>query len=219
VAIYAGGLIPWIELRFLKLDATTGELVPNASGTIETYVAGTSTPLATYADANLITANPTTITIDASGFPSNSGNRIAMFLQPTGYKFIVKNSAGTTLYTIDLVEDVGQVFAATFGHLASAGGKNVTSGYTVLSTDRLVTVASSGGPNPCVINLPVAANYKGMLAIKNLGTVPLAITPSGTQTIDTLNAVFTVSAAASPAFPSKMLINDGVSAWWVLNVS
>lgn len=219
MAIYPGGLIPWVELRFLRLNGTTGVLEPNASGTVETYAAGTSTPLATYADANLVTANATTITLDANGFPSSTGTRIAMFLQPTGYKFVVKDDLGSMLYTIDKVEDVGQVFAANFGNLQSAGSKNQSSGYTVIATDRLVTMASTGGPNPCVVNLPAAANYAGMLAIKNLGTVPLAITPNGIETIDTLASPFTVAAAASPAFPCKILISDGVSAWWVLNVA
>ena len=219
MSIYPGGLVPWIELRFLRLNATTGVLEPNASGTVETYAAGTSTPLATYADANLVTANATTITLDANGFPSSTGTRIAMFLQPTGYKFIVKDDLGSMIYTIDKVEDVGQVFASTFGTLQTAGAKNQSSGYTVIATDRLVTMASTGGPSPCVVNLPAAASYTGLLAIKNLGTVALAVTPNGIETIDTLSAPFSITAAASPAFPCKLFVSDGVSAWWVLNVA
>ena len=213
MALYPGSLINWIEQRFLKLD-TGGNLVPNASGFINTFAAGTSTPLATYADANLSSANPTTVNLGSDGRPT-----VDMFLSATGYKFQFYDNTSTLLYTVDKVEDPGNVFASNFGTLQSAGGKNVTSGYTVLSTDRLVTVSSTGGPNPCIVNLPASSAYTGMLAIKNLGTVPLAVTPNGLDTIDTINSAFTISAASSPAFPCKLFVSTGAGAWYCLNVS
>ncbi len=79
-----------------------------ASGSMETYLAGTSTPLATYADA-VGTPNPTTIPLGTSGRPDGavylattdaSGN-------PVAYKFIVKDAVGATLYTQDEVRAGG----------------------------------------------------------------------------------------------------------------
>lgn len=213
MALYPGSLINWIEQRFLKID-TNGNLVPNASGSIQCFAAGVSTPQATYADANLGSANPTTIPLGSDGRPTTN-----VFLAATGYKFQVYDNASVLLYTTDLIEDPGNVFASTFGTLQSAGGKNVTSGYTVLTTDRLVTVNSTGGPNPCTINLPASTAFTGLLVIKNLGTIPVAVTPNGLDQIDTINGPFTITAASSPAFPAKIFSSQGSGAWWCWNVS
>ena len=209
MALIPGGLLPWIEERFLLVTASG--LVPNANGYIKTFAAGTSTPLETFSDADLTTANPTTLDMDADGRLTDP-----VYLSPTGYKVEVYDENDVLQYTMDDVEDIGETFAATFGTLQATGSQNVTSGYTVLPGDRLVTVASSGGPNPCVINLPPADEFTGMLTIKNLGTIVLAVTPNGVQTIDSVAAAYTVDAAASPEFPSILLVSDSVSAWWIL---
>jgi len=196
----AGELIPWIELRFLNADGTE----PNALGTVETYVAGTSDPAVTYAQADLDpgSANPTTITLDADGRPPDP-----IFLAAHGYKFIVKNALAATLYTIDEVENVGQVFAATYGVLSTEGSKNVVSGYEVdPETDRFVTVDSTGGADPCIIIMPAATDCPKPVTIKNLGTEPLAVTPDGAETIDGIAAAYAVPAAVSPLFPTVTLV-------------
>lgn len=209
MALFPGGTLPWIELRFLKV--TTAGLEPNSSGYFLSFDAGTSTPLETYSDSDLVTSNGVRVDFDADGRTT-----VPVFLSPTGYKFEVYDSNDVLLYTADDVEDIGETFASLFGQLQAAGSKNVTSGYTVLSTDRLVTVASTGGPNPCIVNLPNAADFTGMLTIKNVGTVALAVTPTGVQTIDDVAAAYTVTAASTPQFPSIILVSDGVSNYWIL---
>ena len=203
-----GGLIPWIEQRFFLPN---GE--PNALGSIQTLIAGTSTPAATYAQADLDpgSANPTTIDLDAEGRPETD-----IFLGPIAYKFLVFNAADVQLYSIDGVEDVGQVFAATYGNLQTEGSKNVVSGYEVdPETDSLITVNSTGGANPAVILLPAAADAARPITIKNMGTIALAITPNGAETIDGIAAAYAVAASASPLFRTVELKSDGVNAWWV----
>ena len=93
----------------------------------------------------------------------------------------------------------------------------------MLSTDNLVTVNSTGGANPCIINLPAAStrsttgtNSGMVLTIKNLGAIPLAVTPNGSDTIDVNNAAYTVPAAVDPLYPSIMLVSDQTSAWWII---
>jgi hypothetical protein len=199
MALLPAGILPWIEMRFLDDDGA-----PLALGYLETYAAGTTTPLATYSDVDLTTANETVIQLDAGGRPPDP-----IYLSPTGYKFIVKDADDVARYTYDNVEDVGQVFSQIIGVVLSEGGKEVVSGYTVLTTDRLVTVDSTGGPNPCVINLPAASEA-------NLGTVALAVTPNGADTIDTLASAYTVPVSATPVFPSIQMVPDGTSAWYIL---
>lgn len=209
MALFPGTLIPWVEQRFLLV--TADGLVPNSGGFVHTFAAGTTTPLATYTDADLSVANPVEIELDSDGRPPDP-----IFLTATGYKFEVYDEDSVLQYTVDDIEDVGQVFAEHFGTLQSDGTKNVTSGYTVLETDRLVTVASSGGPDPCLVNLPAAADYTGMLTIKVVGTIDVDVTPNGLETLDSLAAAYTVPGAVSPLFPAIMLVNNGVSAWYII---
>ena len=209
MALLPGAWLPWIEGRFLIVTASG--LEPNSGGWVYTFAAGTSTPLATYSNVTLTVANPTEIELDSEGrIPSN------IYLLPQGYKFVVYDADLVQQYTVDNIEDIGQTFATTFGTLQTDGSKAVTSGYTVLATDRLVTVASTGGPDPCIVNLPAADEYTALLTIKNVGTIDVDVTPNGIQTIDSVAAAYTIPAAASPSFPSLILASDGVSAWWIL---
>lgn len=199
-------LIPWVALQFLDADA-----VPLAGGKLYSYEAGTSTPLATYSDSDLSVANANPIILEADGRTPDP-----VFLLTQGYKFVLTDADDVELWTIDNVSDPGAIFASEFGLALSAGGKDQVSGYQVLVTDRLVTMDSTGGANPCVVNLPAAADFSGLLVIKNLGTIALAVTPDGADTIDTVAGAYTVAAAATPNFPAIILVSDGVSSWYVL---
>ena len=86
---------------FLQLFDNQG--APLAGGTLETYVAGTDTPLETFSDSARTVTNGTSVTLDAGGRPSTG----AVYLQPTGYKFILKDAAGAVVDTQDNVLDLG----------------------------------------------------------------------------------------------------------------
>lgn len=210
--LFPAGILPWIEARFFKLDAITAEVVPNADGLLYSYIAGTNTPQYLYSDVNLTLpwANP--VILDANGMAPGP-----LYMLPNGYRFIVADENNVQLYAVDNIEDVGQVFASTFGTVQAGGSKNVVSGYIVLPTDRLVTVSSTGGPNPCVIQLPAASSFTNYLTIKNVGSVALAVTPFGLDTLEALiSTAYTVPAASSPSLPAIDLVSDGVSAWYIV---
>lgn len=64
--------------------------IPLAGGKLTTYLAGTTTPEATYQDQELTTKNPTTITLDATG-------SCVLWLDPEkSYKFLLKSALGVT---------------------------------------------------------------------------------------------------------------------------
>lgn len=64
--------------------------IPLAGGKLITYLAGTTTPEPTFQDQELTIANPTTITLDATG-------SCTLWLDPTKtYKFLLKNLLGAT---------------------------------------------------------------------------------------------------------------------------
>ena len=69
---------------------------PLSGGLLYTYAAGTTTPLATYSNVGLTSANANPVVLDSAG-------RATIFLSPASYKFILKNSSGTTIWTRDNV--------------------------------------------------------------------------------------------------------------------
>ena len=71
---------------------------PLAAGTLETFIAGTTTHISTFSDVNLTIANANPMTLDASGRPQ-AGN---IFLRPgASYKFVLKDALGATMATPD----------------------------------------------------------------------------------------------------------------------
>lgn len=138
---------------------------PLASGTLETYAAGTSTPKATTSDADGLVDNPTTITLNASGRPSVSGNEVSLFLKAGGYKFVLKNSSGTTIWTADNI--VGVSTGPTVLSKTSAYVVTTTDGDDVLIlvdatagavTITLYAVAGNAGKRVTVMKVDSSAN-------------------------------------------------------------
>ena len=205
--LFPGSLLPWVQAQFCDSEGH-----PLVGGQLWSYEAGTDTPRATYSDADLLTPNTNPLILDAAGRPETG----AIFIEPGGYKFVLLDEDDDEIWTIDDVEDVGATFAAQFGLAMSEGGKNVTSGYTVLDTDRFVTVDSTGGPDPCVINLLPAADATQPVTIKNYGTVDLAITPDGADTIEGVPSLIEWPGSVTPGiFPTLTLVSNGVSGWLI----
>jgi hypothetical protein len=199
--------------QFLDLDG-----LPLAGGFLNFLQAGTTTPGIVYADnqASATLTNP--VELDSSGFLGEAYASNAYL-----YDVEVQDSTTTVLYTRRGVGNpVGLSFSG-LGNILAQGSFNQSSGYSVLSTDNLVTAASTGGASPCLINLPAASTRStanggsGLpIIVKNLGNIALSLVPAGADTIDTVAGAYAVPAAASPLFPTVVLISDGVSAYWVI---
>lgn len=86
-----------IPLR-MQIDDDNG--LPLALGTIETYEAGTSTPLTAYQDSGASTALPWPIELNAAGVPVNSSDAETPVYVTENAKIIVKDSDGATVYTL-----------------------------------------------------------------------------------------------------------------------
>ncbi len=205
MALFAGAVSPVPILQFSDEDG-----VPLVAGQLFSYVAGTTTPQPVYHDVDLTPGmeytNP--IILDASGTPGGP-----IFLLPTGYKFVLTDADNVPVWTADDIEDIGQTFASNFGVVQSAGGKNVTSGYTLLASDRSVSVSSTGGANPCIFNLIAASLATQMVFVQDVGSVDVAITPNGADTINSVAAAYTLAAGSSPVFSAVLLLPDGISNW------
>lgn len=83
-------LSPYIKQHF---DDDNGK--PLAGGTVETYVAGSETPISTYQNAEGSTLNETTIDLDSRG-------ECNIYLdQDLSYKYIVRDKNGKLIHTVD----------------------------------------------------------------------------------------------------------------------
>lgn len=93
---------------------TTAGAVLNG-GKIYTYSAGTTTPLSTYTDSTGNTANANPIILNSDGRPPNE----IWLTSGSAYKFLLQDSAGNTIKTIDQIRGVNDVSATQDEWVAS----------------------------------------------------------------------------------------------------
>ncbi len=199
-----GTLVPWLG------PLATPDGLPAAGWQLHFVETGTSTDKDTYPTADLDIPNPNPVVLDAGGWPE-----VAIFLLTGGYDMEILDADDTLQKTFIQVEDVGRTFLSQLGVVLGTGSVGVTSGYTVLDTDQLVLVSSTGGSDPCVINLQPVGDRGLPLCIKNMGTVAIAVTPDGTDTIESIAGPYTIPAAASPLYPAITLNPDGENGMWI----
>lgn len=104
---------------------------PLSGGKLYTYISGTTTAKSTYTDATLSTANANPVVLDSRGEAEVYGEG--------RYKFVLKTSAGTTIWSMDPVFGEGGGFNNFYylDHLISDHGAS--------SGDTLKTLATSLG--------------------------------------------------------------------------
>lgn len=137
--------------KYQPLD-NNGNTVPG--GKLYTYVSGTTTPLATYADVGLTTPNANPVILDAGG-------RCTLFIPSgTSYRFSFKTAADALIWTQDDVQatviasTVSRIIPGTYISVTSTGmggtgdvtiGLDLSSGLNIASGNLTVTAAVYGG--------------------------------------------------------------------------
>lgn len=100
---------------------------------ITSFTSGTTTPLATYADAALGSSNGTSVTLDAAG-------RAAIYLDSRlSYKLVLRTAGGTEIWTRDGI--VGQLSGVITAQAANTRGIQVSRA----GADAGISIASTGG--------------------------------------------------------------------------
>ena len=127
---------------------------PLNSGTISAFLAGTTTATPMYSDINGTSAG-SIITLNARGEPEVSGNTIMIWLDTEiDYKFVLKDSSGSTLWTISGI-DVDSQNSNHYGQLYSTGNAasdtvsataaRVVEGWTANGSSNLITPSFAAG--------------------------------------------------------------------------
>jgi hypothetical protein len=94
-----------------QLQSFTNQGVILSGGLIYTYLAGTTTPQATYADSGAVVTNANPIVLDSSGRLTTS----IWVSAGVVLKIIIKDSSGNTLATVDniaSINDIGSILAS-----------------------------------------------------------------------------------------------------------
>ena len=112
-----------------------------AGGSIYTYAAGTTTPQAAYTDETGGTPTTNPIVLD-----SNGGAQF--WLSNVGYKFVIENSLGSTIRTIDNIYNIEP---------GSVGAQQIANGAVTPTQMNLSTLVAADLPNGLVTNPLIAA--------------------------------------------------------------
>lgn len=142
---------------------------PLNGGLLYTYVAGTSTPQTTYSDVTLLVANANPVVL-------NSAGRATVFLPlGTTYKFVLKTSAGVTIWTQDNIANVPSSSANL--DITGTAGETLTAGQVVYLSD------GSGSKTAGQWFTADADNTYSSSAATIVGIVPNAIASGASGTI------------------------------------
>ena len=142
---------------------------PVSGAKINTYIAGTTTPVATYTDVGLTVANANPIVADSSG-------RYVAFLSPGGsYKYVITDSLGAAIRTVDNITAVPSSSASL--DVTGIAGETLAAGKSVYLSD------GSGGKTAGKWYLADPANAYSSSSAIAVGMTPAAIATDATGSI------------------------------------
>lgn len=113
-----------IQTSFVQQMDNNGD--PLNGGTVTVYDAGTTTSRNIYSDTALSVAASNPITLDSAG------RHGMLYTAATAYKLVVKNSSGTTLYTLDNI-DPGVPLGSGVLQIANGGTGGATAAAALAS--------------------------------------------------------------------------------------
>jgi hypothetical protein len=204
-------LLPWVVPPYEKLDATTGQFVPNAGGKMYTYLTDLTTAAPVYQNASgTLVPHTNPVIFDSDGWPPSK----AIYVLRQGYSIVVKDSNDVTLQTFTFVEDIGSTVFGTLGNFQASGTTATVSPYTVAATDSIVIVNSA--TDPFIVQLPTVVGRGTQLLVKNVSAVEVRVTPFGAEEIDGRSAYISLPVAGIPPNPMPAItLYPSTTAWWV----
>jgi hypothetical protein len=176
-----------------------------AGGLIYTYAGGTTTPLASYADATGLIANSNPVVLDSSGRAD------LWFTVGTSYKVIIKTSAGVTLHTVDAIvaPDVTAVTGSQFADIVVFYASGPPATIELLHAERVSRAisysANFGGSYGFAITNPTASF---VVSVRKNATSSSTGTAIGTITVAT-NGTYTFATTGGAV--QSLAIGDKIS--------
>ena len=109
---------PLLQPRQVFLNSSGA---PCAGCSLYSYAAGTTTPQATYTDASGTTQNTNPVILDTSG-------SAAIWVGGGSYKFVLKDTNGTTIWTVDQVTSIKGINSLNPSFTGTLSGPNISAG-------------------------------------------------------------------------------------------
>ena len=122
--------MPAIPVPYVKIQYFDNSGNPLNGGKLYSFIAGTSTPKATYTDAGGLTANANPTILDSAGRAD------VWLLGPGAYKLRLDTSADVVLWTVDNVASTGGTSAITEAQVQTT--VNASNGAAVLTAASLI---------------------------------------------------------------------------------
>lgn len=188
-----GTYSPWIPQQFFDNNGD-----PLSMGSVQTFIAGTSTPVATFSDVTLLVQNANPIPLNSAGYPTSG----AIFLSPgQSYKYIRRDSTGSQL--APSYDNISAIPGSSAGvDVTGTAGEALTAGQVVYLSDGSAgkTAGSwykADNANPYSSTTPEIGMVPASIASGNSGTIRQAgqitgltsLTIGGTYYIGTAGAL------------------------------
>lgn len=167
---------------------------PMSSGTLQTFTASSSTPQVTYTDSTGGVSNPTTITLNTRGETPNE----VWLSAGSSYKFVLKDSSGVTVWTVDNVNGVNDVTAQLGNEwvastltptFVSATSFTVTGDQTqVLHVGRRTKTTNSGGTIYSTITASAFGAVTTITVANDSGTLDSGLSSVAYGVVSALNS-------------------------------
>lgn len=153
--------------------------VPMVGGTLETYIAGSTTPATTWQDSALTIANSNPISLDARG-------ECVLWLDPAVvYKFVLKNAQGVIQWTQDNISNPAALANSLRADLAAPFGAERV-GYTPSGAGAVAkSVQDKLREDVCVFDFMTAAQIADVRA----GTITTDTTAAINAAIASVSAI------------------------------
>ena len=195
-----------------KQQFFTAAGVPLVGGKVYTYAAGTSTPLATYQDSTGTVSNTNPIILDSRG-------ECNLWLLPANaYKFILKDSTDTLIWTVDNIN-----LGINFSNVIITGGSingvtigNIDPGTAVFTDLTATGTVTFNGVTQMQIPAGPTANRSttpvdGMIRYNNTTDRYEGNNTVAGQTISTLQLSGTVTAILTTTSPHGLSTGDYIT--------
>jgi hypothetical protein len=178
-------LPPVLRQRYLDTNGN-----PLAGGLLYTYQSGTTTPQATYTDSAGGTPSANPIVLDANG-------EAAMWLDPAlSYKFVLKNSAGSTQWTVDSVVGLLTAGAVVTASIADDAVTTAKLADDAVTADILKDSGGTDADRAVTTNhIRDSAVTTAKIAAANVTRAKLAAGGIGSQVVVSKTADFTATDA------------------------
>jgi len=157
---------------------------PLSGGLLEFYASGTATPLDTYTSTTGATTNSNPIVLNARGEPAAQIHAT----DGTAYKAVLKDSAGATVWTIDVIYSVSSaVSTSTTFFLNATLEKNAT--YTVVAGDDSKLIRCTANTFTVTL-LPAATATEGFIVtVTNDGDGIITVDADASELINGVTTV------------------------------